>query len=88
MGNGDVSQDLVGPHFVVIVDISLRDVVEMPEAETEQVIQALTFKAADPRPRIAIRDGSQVGRRDHAALLASERLVEGFAELGVSIVDE
>lgn len=56
--NRYIPQALMGPHGVVVVNICLSDVILMPQAETEQVIAALTLETADPRLRIAVGDGS------------------------------
>ncbi len=83
-----VPQTLVRPECVVVDAVGLDDVVELAQAEAEEVVQTLPFAAADPGLGEAVSDGCHERRSDGAAVTALEVLIEGLAELGVAIVDQ
>ena len=84
----NVSQALVRPEFVVVVRVSLSDVVKLPQAEAEEVVQTLPLEVADPGFRVAIRDGSGDGREHRTTVVSAEVLVKGLGELRIVVVDE
>jgi len=51
-----VAKRLMRSDRIAIPDVCLHDEVEMLEAETEEVIQTLTFERADPVLRVAVGD--------------------------------
>ena len=55
-GQRPVVLALMRTELIVIADIGLHDVVEMTQAEAEEVIQILAFKRSDPRLREGIGD--------------------------------
>lgn len=59
-----IAQRLVRAQFIVIAGVGLHDVVKVPQAETEEVIQAFSFQCPDPRLSEAIGDGRLVGCLD------------------------
>ena len=60
MAQRHVALSLVGPRRVVVTRVALHDVVQMPQAETEEVIQALAFQVRDPGFGEAIGTGCAV----------------------------
>ena len=62
--------------------------IQLSEAKTEELVQALAFKAADPGFDVTIGDGGLVGSQNDTAILATKILVECIRELRVSIVNQ
>ena len=78
----------MGSVIVVIVNVLLKNVVEMAAAEAEEVVQTFAFDRADPcfRERIRIRRSSR--RFDDAGSRAAEQLIEVVGELRVAITQQ
>jgi len=73
---------------IVVSNVGLGDVIEVPKAEAGKVIEAFAFQAADPRFSKGIGDGSLEGRFDDVTFTASKKRIEPFREFGVPIVDQ
>jgi len=84
----NVPKTLVRPEVVVVVRVSLDDLVKLPQAEAEEVVQTLPLEVADPGFRVAVCDGSGDGREHRTTVVSAEVLAEGLGELRVVIVDE
>ena len=74
--------------LVVVRGVGLNDVIQLSEAKTEELIQALAFKASDPRFDEAICDGCLVGSPNRATIRAAKILVEALGELAVTVMDQ
>src|ERR687898_2730145 len=76
------------PVLVVVVAVDAEHMLEVAAAEDEDAVEAVGTDGADP----ALGDGVRVrrldGRADHLDALAPEDVVEGVAELRVTVVDE
>src|SRR5690554_5756884 len=70
VGQGYVAERLVGPQRVVVSHVRVHDVIEVAEAEAEEVVQGLAFEAADPR--FGERVGDRRADRRLDDLLAAE----------------
>ena len=68
--------------------VDLNDVIQLSEAETEELVQALAFKATDPGFDEAICDGCLVRSQNGATIRAAKILVEALGELAVTVVDQ
>jgi len=79
---------LMWAETIIVVHIRLHDVVHVAETETEEVVQRLAFKGADPRFGETIRDRSLERCLDNSFAHVSEVFVEGFGELRVTVVDQ
>ncbi len=64
------------PELVAIPSVGLHDVVQLPEAEAEEVIETLMLEAPGPRLAETIGDGSPVGRQNRATVFPLEVRVE------------
>jgi len=87
-GGHVVAQPLVRPALVVVAGVFLPDVVELPKAEAEEVVQALSLIMRYPLFAECVRDGRPVGDRKGPAALPAEVFIEVLRELGVQIVDQ
>ena len=74
--------------MVVIEGIGLNDVIQLSEAKTEEMVQALAPKAADPGFYEAIGDRCLVRSSDGTAIRAAKMLIESLGELGVTVVNQ
>ena len=83
-----IAQTLMWTKFVVIVSVGLDEMIQLPQAETEQDVQALSLEVADPRLGETIGDGRPVGRKHRPAVVAPEMLVERLGKLRVPVVDQ
>ena len=74
--------------FVEKADIRLADVVEMPQTEAEEVIEALAFDRTDPglRERVRIRLQPRCSQATNVGMV--EQATEPGRELAVAVVDE
>ncbi len=72
----------------MVQGVGPNDVIQLSEAETEELIQTLTLQAADPRFNVAIGDGGLVGRQNGAAIRTAKILVKSLGELAVTIMDQ
>jgi hypothetical protein len=53
-GERHVAQALMGPEFVVVEAVGLDDMVQLPQAEAEEVVQTLGLEVGDPRLGVRI----------------------------------
>src|SRR5262249_47863928 len=83
-----VSDRGVGPVGVVEPDILLRDMVEMPKAEAQEVIQALALERSDPGLDKAVRIRGQEGGAYAPNPGAEQHALPRKRELLVPVVDD
>ena len=72
----------------MVQGVDLNDVIQLSEAETEELVQALALQAADPGFDEAIGDGGLVRSSDGTAIRATKMLIEGLGELAIAIMDQ
>ncbi len=76
------------PILVVVRSVDLNDVIQLSEAETKELVQALALQAADPGFDEAICDGCLVRSSDGAAIGPAEELIESLGKLAVTVVNQ
>ena len=76
------------PMLVVMAGIDAKHMLELPAAEDEQPVEALTTHAADPALGVGIRVRCPDGCADHSDSFALEDVIAAAAELRIAIVDE
>jgi hypothetical protein len=76
------------PMLVVMAGIDAKHVLELPPAEDEQAVEALTTHAADPALGVGVRVRRLHGRADHRNPFAFEDVIATATELRVAIVNE
>ena len=76
------------PVLIIVFGVRLHDVVQLPETEAEEVIQALPLQAADPRLGVTIGDGRLNRRPDNTAVGSLKMLIEGFGEFRIPVADQ
>jgi hypothetical protein len=76
------------PMLVVMLGILAKYVLEMPAAEDQQPVKALTTHAPDPTLGVRVRVRRPDRRADHSNSFVLEDLIEAPAELGVAIADQ
>jgi hypothetical protein len=78
----------VGPMHVVVLHIDAQDLLQVAASHDQQPVQTLGADRADP----ALRGRVGVGRldrcQDYLGALRAEEVVEGAAELGVTIAEQ
>ncbi len=74
--------------FVEVADVRLADVVEMPQAEAQEVIQTFAFDRADPGLRERVRIRRQPRGPQATKVGVVEQATELGRELAVAVVDE
>ena len=57
----------------MIISVGLNDIIQLPKAEAEEVVQAFTFKATDPTFDKAIRDRLGDGCEHRPTVITSDR---------------
>ena len=83
-----VAQRLVRAQHIIIVRVDLYDVVQVPQAEAEELIQALSLQCPNPRFDEAVGDRRLVGCPDDRPNGVIEEGVELLRELGVTVMNE
>ena len=73
---------------VVVVDELGQDILEVPPAEDQQLVETLAPDRAHPALSERVGARAPVGRPGYADAFAAEDLVEGGGELGVAIVEQ
>ncbi len=68
--------------------VGLNNVIQLSEDKTEESVQTLTFKAADPGFNETIGDGCLVGSQNDTAIGPAEELIESLGELAVTVMDK
>ncbi len=76
------------PMLIVMAGIDAKHVLELPPAEDEQPVEALTTHAADPALGVGVRVRCLDGRADQRDPFALEEVIAAAAELRVAIVNE
>ena len=76
------------PVAVVVVDVDPKHVLELPLADDQDPIEAVAPDGADPALGERVRARCAKRRANDLDALTSEDLIEGVAELAVSIVDQ
>jgi hypothetical protein len=76
------------PVAVVIVDVDAEHLLEVSPADDQDPVEAFAADGADPALGERVRLRGAKRRADDLDALASENLVEDFAELAVAIVDK
>jgi len=84
----DVAEGLMGPDRSVMGHVPLDDVIQMPEIEAEEVVEALPLQRADPRLREGVGDGGLEGGCHDPGAHGLEQMIERLGELGVVVVDQ
>ncbi len=70
----------------MIGSVGLDNVIQLSEAETKEMVQAFSLKAANPEFNVAICDGRLLGRLDNATIISAKILVKARAEFAVTII--
>jgi hypothetical protein len=71
-----------------MVDVDPEHLLKLPPADDQDPLEAVAPDGADPALGERVRLRRPKGRVEDLDALASEDLVEGFAELAVAIVDQ
>jgi hypothetical protein len=71
---------------VIVIDELLQHTLELAWTEDQQMVQHLAPHRAYPTLGVGIRSRSPEWQEDHFHSLGHEHLVEGIAELAVTIV--
>jgi hypothetical protein len=74
--------------FVVVAAVDAEDVLEVAASEDEDPVEAVGAERAYPAFGVGVRVWRLDRRADHPDAFAAEDVVEGVAELGVSVMDE
>src|SRR6266540_5790559 len=74
--------------LVVVLDIDPEDLLEVTAADDQQPVEALDADGPHPSLRVGVGVGGLHWRQDHLGVLRAEHVVEGTAELRVTIADE
>ncbi len=86
--NGQIPEPLVMEMFFEEADIRFEDVVEMPQAEAQEVVQSLAFEGSYPSLSKGICIWSKERCSQTADAVTLEEATERSRELGVAIVDK
>jgi hypothetical protein len=76
------------PVRVVVVDVDVEDPLKLPAAADHEPVEAFTADSADPAFGERVCLGRAKRGADDLDAFASEDLVEGTAELAVTVVDQ
>ena len=76
------------PVLVVVLAVDTGNVLEVATAEDEDPVEAVGAERADPAFGVGVRVRRLDRCADHRHPLAADDVVEGLAELRVSVVDE
>ncbi len=74
--------------MVVVVTVGAQDVVQLAEAETEEVVEDFSLTLSDPAFGVTVCDRTGVGRANYSTIGAFEVPIEAGCELGVPIMDQ
>ena len=81
-----LAEALVWASGVIMVDELLQHTLELPWPEDQQMVKRLPAHSPYPPLGVGIRSRSSERQVDHVYSLGREHLVEGIAELTVTIV--
>ncbi len=74
--------------LVVLLAVDAEHVLDMPSAEDHDSVEAVRANRANPALGVGIRVRRLDRRADHSDAFGPEDLIEGMAELRVTVVDE
>ncbi len=74
--------------MVVVVSVRTKNVVQLAEAETEEVVEDFSLTLSDPAFGVTVCDRTRVGRANYSTIGAFEVPIEAGCELGVPIMDQ
>jgi hypothetical protein len=83
-----LSETLMWPGVVVVLDELAEDIFKVPAAEDQQVVQALAANGAHPALGEGVRARAPVGSPKYPDTLGAEDLVEHGGELVVAIPEQ
>jgi hypothetical protein len=77
----------MGSLAVVVIDVLLKNRLQVPLAEDEQPVQGFVAQSLDHPLAMSVGSGAPVGRENDPGAFAAQYLIELVDELGVPIVD-